>query len=412
MASSTANKGYGLNISKASAWLVNSKAGKLLTAVPYAIYNSIIMALSPIPRRTADSRKTVFIMIHALSGGGAERVAGMIASGLAEKYHTVAVCISRRPDEYNISDKVERINIPQFKGFERMLVFFRFLYMRRLKKKRDPVLSISFLYSMNRYNVPTKYHDTVVLCERNNPFKNESRIIDRIKKLYYKADYVVFQTEEVRDLFEENIKSHSTILPNPIYTACERADTTEHKIVNIGRLTQQKNQKMLIRAFSRFVTIHPNYTLSIYGDGVVRGELNELISSLGLNDKVFLVGRIPDVHNAVRDAEMFVLSSDYEGMPNALLECMLMGFACISTACEGARDLIKSGENGILISVGCEEELVNAMCMLAENEQLRERLGRNAKASAEQYRYDNVMKKWAKFVDRLVSEGSEEQYEG
>ena len=281
--------------------------------------------------------------------------------------------------------------------------------MRRLKKKRDPVLSISFLYSMNRFNVPTKYHDTVVVCERNNPFKNESRIIDRIKKLYYEADHVVFQTEEVRNLFEENIKSHSTILPNPIYAACDRADTSEHKIVNIGRLTHQKNQRMLIRAFSRFVAIHPDYTLSIYGDGVIRDELKELISSLGLNDKVFLAGRVPDVHNAVRDAEMFVLSSDYEGMPNALLECMLMGFACISTACEGARDLIENGENGILIPVGSEEDMVNAMCMLAENGQLREKLGRNAKATAEQYRYDNVIEKWVKLVDRLISERTKEQ---
>ena len=106
------------------------------------------------------------------------------------------------------------------------------------------------------------------------------------------------------------------------------------------------------------------------------------------------------MHEAVADAEMFVLSSNYEGLCNALLECMMMGMACISTACEGSVDVIRDGENGLLTEVGNEEQLLQAMLRLAENAELREQIGKAAGKTAERFRRDVVVRQWMELVEK------------
>ena len=105
------------------------------------------------------------------------------------------------------------------------------------------------------------------------------------------------------------------------------------------------------------------------------------------------------IHEAVADAEMFVLSSDYEGLSNALLECMMMGMPCISTACEGSMDVIRSGENGILTEIGDQEQMASAMARLADDPELRERLGKAAAVTAERFRKEEVVRKWIEVIE-------------
>lgn len=215
--------------------------------------------------------------------------------------------------------------------------------------------------------------------------------------------HVVFQSAFVRDLFDENVRAHSTILPNPVSVSCRRSALVRHRIVNIGRLNSQKNQNMLIRAFARFSEVHGAYTLSFYGDGELLPDLEIMVRELGLQDKVLFHGNVEKVHEAIADAEMFVLSSDFEGLSNALLECMMMGMPCISTACEGSVDVIRDGENGLLTEVGNEEQLLQAMLRLAEDEDLRERLGRAAAETAEHFRKEVVVQQWMDLVEELIN---------
>lgn len=176
---------------------------------------------------------------------------------------------------------------------------------------------------------------------------------------------------------------------------------TKRRIVNVGRLEEQKNQDLLIRAFSRFHESHPAYTLSIYGEGALRGKLKEKIKSLNLQNVVHLEGRSNQIHQAISDVEIFVLSSDYEDLSNALLEAMMMGFPCISTDCEGSTDVIENGVNGLLIHRGEEDELVSALTLLAENAELGENLGGMARETTKRFRRSEVCQEWAEMIEQV-----------
>ena len=162
----------------------------------------------------------------------------------------------------------------------------------------------------------------------------------------------------------------------------------------MGRLAPQKNHAMLIRSFAAFHKTHPDYTLSIYGEGELREMLAGMIRDAGLSDCVFLEGNDPAVLTKIRDAEMFVLSSDFEGMSNALLESMAMGIACISPACEGSADVIRDGENGLLVPVGDEDALLYAMCRFADDPALREKTERAAAADMAGLSPARIVRKW------------------
>jgi glycosyltransferase involved in cell wall biosynthesis len=93
-----------------------------------------------------------------------------------------------------------------------------------------------------------------------------------------------------------------------------------------------------------------------------------------------------------------VLSSDFEGLSNALLECMSMGIACISTRCEGSVDVIRNGENGLLVDIGDETGLMKAMCLLADDAGLRRKLERQAREDIRVYDKDIVTKSWEQVI--------------
>ena len=130
----------GLNSMSIIGRIKQSKVIKLASGLFYSVHN-MKAAFSPIPEDSdRDDRDTVFIMIHALSGGGAEKVASIVASGLASRYHVVAVCLTRKTNEYPVDGRVKKIYAPEFKGPSRMVVPYRRIYIKRLKKRRDPAL--------------------------------------------------------------------------------------------------------------------------------------------------------------------------------------------------------------------------------------------------------------------------------
>lgn len=138
--------------------------------------------------------------------------------------------------------------------------------------------------------------------------------------------------------------SNATIIFNPISVSSVSKNTNLKKIVTVGRLTVQKNQKLLIESFSEVLKKYPNIILEIYGDGEKREELKYIIKTLGVSNNVIFKGNILNVHEAIADAGLFVLSSDYEGLSNALMEAMMMGLPCISTTCAGSDELISDGK--------------------------------------------------------------------
>ena len=175
----------------------------------------------------------------------------------------------------------------------------------------------------------------------------------------------------------------------------------DNKIVSVGRLMPQKNHKLLLDAFDEVNKKYPDYKLEIYGDGPYKDELKDHIASLGLNNSVFLCGQHKDIFEKIKDASMYVLSSDYEGMPNSLIEAMCLGLPCISTKVSGATDLIKDGENGLLIDIGNKKELTESMKLLIEKPELSRSLAKEATNICEELEVNRIVEQWKDVINSI-----------
>jgi len=241
----------------------------------------------------------------------------------------------------------------------------------------------------------------IVISERNDPRHDGRGFITNLltKILYPLADGIVFQTNRAKVYFSDKIQKKSRIIPNPIEVTAKASDNTEKKIVSVGRLASQKNQMMLIDAFYNVLKKYPDYTLYIYGEGNLRQKLTERIEELGLSHKVFLPGNILNLHEKIADAQVFALSSDYEGLSNALLEAMTMGLPCVSTNCAGADEYIENEKNGLLVPVGDTVAMEKALLYMIENPQNRVMMGNEAKKSSQNFSSENILKVWHSIID-------------
>lgn len=181
----------------------------------------------------------------------------------------------------------------------------------------------------------------------------------------------------------------------------------ENVIVSVGRLVEQKNQKVLINAFSKIAKKYPEYKLKIFGEGNLREELQKQIDDLNMKDKIYLCGVCDNIKEQLEKAKIFVLPSNYEGMPNALIEAMASGCSVISTDCPcgGPRELIENNKNGILVPVNNEQELSNKIEYLIKNEEKAKIMGENAKKVQEKLNPDNILKQWENYIIKILQKG-------
>ena len=352
----------------------------------------------------SENKKRLLIVMGSMGRGGAERVISNISNYFSDKDWNVSIVLLLDSKvDYKLHENVEIINLSG-KIRSRILRLPNWVFgLRKVVKKVNPDVVLSFVA---RINIITQIackglNKKIVISERNDPYKDgRSKIIDRLTfKLYPKASAVVFQTERARGYFEKIKLNNSLIISNPIAVNCYADEDKKMKIVNVGRLTQQKNQKMLISSFSKVLKVYPELSLEIYGEGDLRKELQKQINELKLENHVFLKGNVSNVHEKISDASIFVLSSDYEGLSNALLEAMMMGLPCISTNCAGADECIIDNENGVLVNVGNEEELTNAMIALLSDKDKANKISINAKKIKERVAMDIVMEQWYSVIN-------------
>ena len=204
---------------------------------------------------------------------------------------------------------------------------------------------------------------------------------------------MVFQTKTIRNLFSASIRKKGVLVPNPVIVGCKAIGGSK-RIVTLGRMHPQKNHALLIKAFATFVRNHPGYTLHIYGKDRGEETVQPLIDSLSLTDKVIVEGFKDPIHPEIADAEQFVLSSDYEGTPNALLEAMMMGLPCITTAFEGVRELLGSQPPCLVTPGGDETALSEAMSRLADDPDLRKNLSQRGEQFTQDFTLDKIIPKW------------------
>lgn len=308
--------------------------------------------------------------IGQLGGGGAERVMTLLANHFAESCGSVYLIANKRvKSEYPVSPNVKVLYLDDTVERNNIIVrnARRLLQLRKACRQNNIDCLISFMAEPNfRALVACSGLNIAnIISIRNDPFTEYPGMRIKIAHwLFRRANAAVFQTSDARMVFPE-LLNKSTVIYNPVDNRFfdVRPNPNSNKIVTAGRLEPQKNHGLLIDAFLRLVSKLPGYSLEIYGDGSLREQLQSKIDGLNLTDKVRLTGYTDDFARVLEDAALFVLSSDYEGMPNALMEAMAAGVPVISTDCPcgGPRELLSDDYQDYLVPVGDTEALTNAM---------------------------------------------------
>jgi len=356
-----------------------------------------------------ELKKKVVFVISSLGKGGAERVVSSLANSLCNKDYDVSVIlVTANRIVYKVDERIkiynlngEGINKKTFIGRMRT----RIKNIKKTINAINPDVVVSFLSSINIETAfaMKKLKTPLIVSERNDPaIDPQSRIKRLLRKIAYKRpNGFVFQTPDAQKYFNKKIQNRSRIILNPLTEKLPEPYVGErdNRVVAVGRLEPQKNYRFLLDAFAEFIKIHPEYILEIYGDG--EQNIQAVIEEKQLQDKVILKGFSKTVLEDIKSAGMYVMSSKYEGLPNALMEAMALGLPCISTDCPcgGPRLLIRDKENGLLVPLNNVESLVTAMQYVAENKENASQMAEKATKLKEIANLEAITNQWMEYID-------------
>lgn len=342
--------------------------------------------------------------------GGAERQIIMLSNEMALRGHDVhMVVLNEFKSPYPISNKVK---VHDLSGMEKgkFGILKRFMAFRNAIKQVKPDITINYNLQGAYFSlfVGKKVCGKILYSERGDPYDSEySGLLGKMRDWTCKrVDALVFQSEGARDFFTIGRKQKAIVIHNSVTVQQDRypiAEKRDNRIVTVGRLHPQKNPHLLLDAFIKIASKYPEMHLDFYGDGAMHDELQEKIYKLGLKDRVTLHSSRKDIFDCIRTARLFVLPSDYEGMPNALMEAMSLGLPCISADCRpgGARTLIDDGKNGFIVPVRDVNALAEKMSYLLENPDVAEQVAKEARHLGETHTNKVTFDKWENFICNL-----------
>ncbi len=354
----------------------------------------------------SDSKK-IIIVLGSMGRGGAERVISIISDHFANQGWKVWILLllSNRVD-YQLNKNVQVVDLTGSTNSRLRRLPAWIVGIRKEVVQIKPNAILSFVARINIIVLIAcaGLKTRIIVSERNDPYSDgrSKGVVFLTKNLYPKATAVVFQTKRAESFFCDCHLANSHVIANPITVNCLAQQPVEGKIVTVGRLTAQKNQIMLIDAFSKLCNEFSDLNLYIYGEGHMLKDLENRVAQLNIADRVFFEGNVSNVHECICDGEIFVLSSDFEGLSNALLEAMMMGLPCISTNCAGSDEYIRNGENGLLVPVGDKKAMEYAIERLHRNKHERKMYGMASARDADKYSKDSVLLQWYTLIDKDV----------
>lgn len=354
--------------------------------------------------------------------GGAERMIATLANNFAARGDEVAVMVNDSlPTGYPLDGRVRFINQNAESDSHGVVDALRY-NLRRVSLTRKyfreirPDVVLCFAINNLTFTVLARpgLGIKAIGSDRNNPTYSEYGFWEKLRNhIAPQAEGFIFQTQAARSYYPHRVQERSVVIPNGIAPEelCAQVAPLDQRIKGsisaVGRLEEQKGFDTLIRAFALFRRNNPGYTLTIFGEGSERPKLEGMIAALGLTGQVILAGRISNVFEELSRREIFVLSSRFEGMPNALMEGLACGCACISTDCDyGPNELIQDGLNGLLIPVDDEAALAAAMERLARDPDFAQTLAKNALQIRETHSMENIAQRFYDYITATVRQNS------
>lgn len=346
--------------------------------------------------------------ISSLSDGGAQKVLITIASWLAAKGHeTAIISLEKKPRFYPV---LENVALIRFCSRGKLAFVKDYVEVKRCLKSRKADVSISFLSRCNWLVLLGSLfgREKVVVCDRNNPLREHSRLAFVISSLLYlRANRIVVQTCQIQSFYWKILQPKIRVIENCMDTKALDDQITgpvkrEKMILAMGRLEEQKDFGTLIRAFDRISRKYPDWKVEIYGQGTMKKKLQKEIRALGLEQQVFLRGRTGRPYARMCRASIFVLSSRYEGFPNVLCEAMYSGALCISSSCiSGPQELIQHGKNGWLFPVGDDAGLARLLDAAITAGEKSSGIRSQARKSVERLCLEKIMVMWEQLIQEF-----------
>jgi GalNAc-alpha-(1->4)-GalNAc-alpha-(1->3)-diNAcBac-PP-undecaprenol alpha-1,4-N-acetyl-D-galactosaminyltransferase len=351
----------------------------------------------------------ICLIISSLRSGGAERVLSTLANYWLLNSHQISLITldDAANDFYAIEPRIQRYAMKLSAESNGALAGIlanvkRILAIRKIVRAQSPDVVLSFMDATNILacialvgtNIP------LVVSERIDPtMYSIGRIRKFIRPYAYSlfANAVVVQTQNVlMKCKQEWPYANLLVISNPLMKLDTQTCFNRDKILlSVGRLELQKGHDVLIQAFSNLVFLFPDWNLKIVGEGPERKNLQTLINQFNLQKKVTLPGSTKSVFSEYAKAEVFCLASRYEGFPNALLEALASGCACISTDCEsGPRDILEDGRLGILTPVDDVNAMSEALRTLMASAELRTQYGSYGPYVWQCYNIDKISQQW------------------
>ena len=354
----------------------------------------------------------ICLCIDKLGNGGAERVLSILAnqfSALSHEVYLVETSTKNWTSFYDIDNNIKRVCLLDYT--KKSTNFAKLKALRLFLKKVKPNVIISFKYqtNINVFLANLFLRIPHIVSERNNPYIYDIGLSSKLfkKVIFRKANGCVFQTEDAMKFYFNREKKTNIIIPNPVHLSFvpdNKALRRNNVILYVGRLDAQKNVKLLLDSFEKLFKLKPDYKLKIYGCGVLEHDLKEYAKKLDSSKNIFFVGTSRTWHKDELNSLMFVLPSDYEGMPNSLMEAMALQIPCISTDCPigGPKSLITNGVNGLLIPTKDINALAEAMLFVANHEEERELMAISNKNMAADYSEESIAKQWIGFINQIL----------
>ncbi len=369
------------------------------------------------PKMKNKKKIKIGFFINALhTTGGAERVMTILANKLIENYEVIIFTQSRGDSYYKLNESVKQIHLieeinPSLNTGESFKTNLKIIKNLKLQTANTNIdILISFMTKANIIavicgllnNIP------VLISERNNPLKQKINPFWNILRflIYPFAKKIIVQTKDIKEYFHGKVpRKNLKILPNPI--SPEFASTTQkviekdNIILNVGSLTEQKSQETLLKAF--YLAAPINWKLLIAGEGHLKTKLLNLSQELGIEEKVIFLGKTKEIASIYSKSKIFAFSSVYEGFPNALIEAMYFGLACVSTNCPtGPSELIEDGVNGFLVPMNDEEKLAQKLRELVNSKEMRVDFGKKAKLAVQTYSANQVVLEWEGLINEVL----------
>lgn len=362
-------------------------------------------------------RKIVF-HVNSLGQGGAQRVITTLANWFANEGYQVLIATEWTAErEFSIDKKIRRVQVgltdKQKKAGQMKRFICRIKNLRTFLKNEKPDIVVAFATKENyRAILATLFTKIpVIISVRNNPFQHYTNFKDRLltRLLFPRAEGNVFQTNEAKSFFTKKVQKCSRVILNPInekYIGQPRPKTRRKAIVQSSSIVEYKNQMMLLEAFAQVHKKYPEYTLEIYGVDLGDGTkemLEQKIEEYQLKQHVALVGGSDMLEKQLVDATVYAFSSNYEGLPNALMEAMALGLPVISTDCPcgGPRTLIQNGVNGLLVPIKDSKAMEESILKLIEDKKFAESLGEQARKIGEIANTPVICNQWKEYIEEI-----------